>query len=66
MKELQIFENPTFGRVRTIEEDGKVLFCAKDVASALGYKVPKDAISTHCKGAVIRRLPTSGGVSTPK
>lgn len=56
MNELQIFDNPKFGSVRTIEEDGKVLFCGNDVASALGYKSPKDAISTHCRGAVKRRL----------
>lgn len=56
MNELQIFDNPKFGSVRTIEENGKVLFCGNDVASALGYKSPKDAISTHCRGAVKRRL----------
>lgn len=61
MNELTVFNSPEFGQVRTIEEDGKVLFCANDVAKALGYKIPKDAISAHCKGAVIRRLPTAGG-----
>ncbi len=61
MTELQIFENPAFGEVRTIEEDGKVLFCGKDVATILGYKRPADAITFHCKGSVIRRLPTKGG-----
>ena len=33
-----------FGRVRVIEEDGNYLFCAKDVAEALGYAVPRKAI----------------------
>lgn len=61
MDELQIFENPSFGAVRTIEENGKVLFCGSDIAKALGYKSPKDAISAHCKGAVKRRTLTSGG-----
>ncbi len=61
MNELQIFDNPKFGSVRTIEENGKVLFCGNDVASALGYKSPKDAIANHCKGAVKRRLLTEGG-----
>lgn len=61
MNELMIFNNPEFGEVRTIEEDGKVLFCGNDVAKALGYSSPKDAISRHCKGALIRRLPTNGG-----
>ena len=66
MNELQIFSNPQFGEIRTIEENGRVLFCGKDVAKALGYKVPKDAIAAHCKGAVIRRLPTNGGSQDAK
>lgn len=61
MEEMQIFDNPKFGSIRTIEENGKVLFCGNDVASALGYKSPKDAIANHCKGAVKRRLLTEGG-----
>lgn len=45
MNELQIFENPMFGAIRTLKDGGKVLFCAKDIAVALGYKRPKDAIA---------------------
>lgn len=37
MNELKIFENQEFGSIRTIEESGNVLFCGKDVATALGY-----------------------------
>ena len=48
--DLQMFNNPRFGEVRTIEEGGKVLFCGNDIAKALGYKSPKDAIAAHCKG----------------
>lgn len=66
MNELQIFNNPEFGEIRTIEEDGKVLFCGSDVAKALGYKRPADAITAHCKGSVIRRLPTNGGKQDAK
>lgn len=61
MNELQIFENEKFGTIRTLEEDGKVLFCAKDVAAALGYKDTTNAIKQHCKGVVKRHLPTAGG-----
>lgn len=62
MSDLQIFNNPDFGTVRTLEEEnGAIMFCGKDVAMALGYKSPKDAISAHCKGAVKHRLPTSSG-----
>lgn len=31
------------------------------MAKALGYSVPKDAISRHCKGALKHRYPTEGG-----
>ena len=34
--------------------NGTVLFCAKHVATALGYKRPADAVKQHCKGSVIR------------
>ncbi len=64
--ELQIFSNPKFGEVRTITENGVTLFCAKDVATALGYKRPADAITAHCKGSVIRRLPSKGGEQDTK
>ncbi len=66
MNELKIFEHPKFGNIRTVTEDGNTLFCGKDVAAALGYKRPADAITAHCKGAVIRRLPTKGGEQDAK
>ena len=37
MSEIQIFKSDAFGRIRTIEQDGKILFCGKDVALALGF-----------------------------
>lgn len=61
MNELQIFQNPEFGEIRTIEENGKVLFCGSDIAKALGYKRPNDAISAHCRGTVKRRITDSIG-----
>ena len=54
MNELMIFNNPEFGTVRTLEENGVVLFSATDVARALGYSNPYDAIARHCKGVVKR------------
>lgn len=62
MNELQIFKNPEFGSIRTITEDGKTLFCGKDVATALGYAKPQNAIAAHCKGALKRGIHTKGGV----
>ena len=68
MNELTVFENPEFGAIRTVEEDGKVLFCAKDVAATLGYKNTRDAINRHCKGVVKRdgvsRTTNQHGVTT--
>lgn len=63
MNEVTIFNNPEFGEVRTLEtEDGKVLFCGADVAKALGFAKPSNAIQAHCKGALKRGTPTNGGV----
>ena len=61
MNELKIFKNPEFGQLRMIFIDGKQYFMASDVAKALGYSVPKDAITRHCKGAMFQRYLTDGG-----
>ena len=47
MNDLQIFENPEFGQVRTVEINGTPWLVGKDVATALGYKNPRDAITRH-------------------
>ena len=61
MNEIQIFSNPDFGEVRTIKENGAVLFCGSDVAKALGYTNPSKALSDHCKGVTKRYTPTKSG-----
>lgn len=61
MNEMQVFNNQEFGKIRTLEENGQVLFCGADVAKALGYARPRDAIAAHAKGAVKRRTLTNGG-----
>ena len=58
---LEVFQNKEFGTVRAIEEGDKVLFCATDVAKALGYSNQRDAVGRHCKGVVKRDTLTSGG-----
>ena len=61
--DLQIFTNPVFGQIRTITVNGAVLFGGKDVAIALGYANPADALTRHCKGVVNRYpLETPGGI----
>ena len=47
MTDLQIFKNPEFGAIRTIEKDGEPWFVGKDVAAALGYERPTKAILDH-------------------
>ena len=62
MNELKIFENEAFGEIRTLEtDDGKVLFCGADVAKALGYAKPQNAIQAHCRGALKQGILTNGG-----
>ena len=61
MQELEIFKNEEFGEVRTVMFDDKPYFVANDIASALGYKRPADAVSAHCKGSVKYRYLTNGG-----
>lgn len=48
MNELMLFKNEVFGEVRIIKVDNKELFCASDVARALGYNKPNDAVNQHC------------------
>lgn len=47
MNQLQIFENPEFGAVRTVELNGDPWLVGKDVAQALGYANPRKAMSDH-------------------
>lgn len=47
MNELQIFDSVEFGRVRTVVIDDEPWFVGKDVASALGYVKPTDAVRRH-------------------
>lgn len=66
--EITIFENADFGTIRTAtdEASGKVLFCGKDVAEALGYKETAKAIREHCKGVSEMDTPTKGGIQKMK
>lgn len=45
MSNIQIFNNPEFGEIRTIDQNGEPWFVGKDVATALGYADPRGAIS---------------------
>ena len=47
MSDLQLFQNPEFGRVRIVEVDCEAWMVGKDVAEALGYSNPQKAIRDH-------------------
>lgn len=47
MNELMIFENPEFGKIRSVQLDGEAWLVGKDVAEALGYTNPRKALSDH-------------------
>ena len=47
MNDFQIFSNPEFGKVRTINVDGEPWFVGIDVAKSLGYQKPLDAVNTN-------------------
>lgn len=47
MNDLQVFNSPDFGELRTVDIDGEPWFVGKDVAEALGYQNPRDALAKH-------------------
>jgi prophage antirepressor-like protein len=60
MNDLQIFSNPEFGQVRTVEIDGTPWLVGKDVATALGYAKPQNAISRHVDSEDQKVAPIQG------
>lgn len=66
MNELRIFNNPELGQVRMVMIDDKPYFVGNDVARILEYSRPNDAITANCKGAVIYRIHTPGGMQNAK
>lgn len=49
-KDIRIFDNPEFGKIRTLTVDGEPWFVGKDVALALGYKEPTKAAREKVDG----------------
>lgn len=48
--EIVPFSHPEFGELRVLTINGEQWFVAKDVATALGYAKPNNALNAHCKG----------------
>ena len=66
MEGLKIFENTEFGQVRMMEVEGKPYAVGNDIAKALEYARPYEAVAAHCKGAVSYRVLTAGGEQDTK
>ena len=48
MQEIKIFSHEMFGDIRTMtNENGETYFVGKDVAKALGYSKPENAVAVH-------------------
>ena len=44
---IQIFTSEVFGEIRTCQVNNKIMFVGKDVAMALGYAKPRNALAIH-------------------
>ena len=44
---IQIFTSEIFGEIRTCHVNNQIMFVGKDVATALGYKNPSNALQVH-------------------
>jgi len=67
MNGIQIFRNQEFGAIRTMtNEQGEPMFCAKDVAGALGYGNSREALRKHVETEDVTKCdtPTTGGVQS--
>lgn len=63
---IQLFNSPQFGDIRTAGTPDNPLFCAVDIARALGYSNPAKAVIDHCKGVTVLETPTNGGLQSIK
>lgn len=52
----EVFLSEVFGELRTTEIEDKTYFCGIDVARALGYSNPRDAVGRHCKSMLRLRI----------
>ena len=66
MNEIQIFNNPQFGQVRTLGTPDEPWFCATDICKALGYTNGRKAVADHVdEGDVTKRdTPTTNQYGT--
>ena len=65
MNELQTFSSAAFGSVRVIDRNGQMWFIGKDVAAALGYSNPRDALANHVKEHHKNTVAIRDGIGNP-
>lgn len=62
MNDLKIFNSPEFGQIRTVEIEGKIYFVASDMARALGYAKPANAVAMHCRYTLKQGIGVQTGI----
>ena len=60
MNEIKIWESPEWGTIRTVDIGGEPWMVGKDVALALGYAKPRNAIAAHVDGEDKKDAPIQG------
>lgn len=60
MGDLKIWENPEFGELRIVDMNGEPWMVGKDVALALGYAKPRNAIAAHVDAEDKKDAPIQG------
>ncbi len=62
MNDLQVFNSEEFGTIRSVIYNGKPHFVGVDIARALEYAKPSQAVIDHCKGIRKLGIPSDGGI----
>ena len=67
MNDMKIFENSGFGAVRVVDVNGEPWFVASDIAKALGYVDPAQAVRDNCKkvNKITQQVSETFSVHTP-
>lgn len=60
MADIKIWENPEFGELRIVDMNGEPWMVGKDVALALGYAKPRNAIAAHVDAEDKKDAPIQG------
>ena len=63
---IQIFTSEVFGEIRTCQVNNQIMFVGSDVAKALGYAKPQNALATHVDSEDKTTAPIQGTGSNYK